>query len=69
MLLALMYAVIETPHFIRIKLICNTSKEAHPPVTVKFVRHVQLLHLITRINDEAFRVVLGQKHRHQGVAE
>ena len=39
----------------------------HP--MLKLVRHVPLLHLITRINDEALRVVLGQSHRHKGIAE
>ena len=45
------------------------NKEAHPLVTLKKLRHLPLLHLIARVDDDALRVELFERHRHKSVAE
>src|SRR3989338_5554280 len=51
-------------------LVANVAYEETPsPVAFKLLGHVPLLHLVTRENDDFFRVVFGQSHRNKGITE
>ncbi|MNJ22848.1 hypothetical protein D3C77_172230 [compost metagenome] len=46
-----------------------TDEEAHTGIAFVFLGHVPLLHFIAREDDDFLRIVFGQGHRHEGIAE
>ena len=45
------------------------DKEPHTPIALEPLRHVPLLHLVARVDDNLLGIVLGQRHRDEGVPE
>ncbi|MNL36989.1 hypothetical protein D3C87_1591090 [compost metagenome] len=46
-----------------------SDEEAHAGVALELLRHVPLLHLVTGEDNDLLRIVFGQSHRYESVAE
>lgn len=45
------------------------DKEPHAFVALELLRHVPLLHLVAGVDDDLLRIILGQCHRDERIAE